>query len=159
MPFKYMMDFLRGKGSRLDRIEDRLRRIENCLSVSSAYEKRKSAPSEGVTEGPDLSGARIRKVGDGSYTGRRKLQKARTVYGPDGWCFTEEPETKWKLDVRDFGRDWVIEFDCPRCGKASSQGVKHRWVEYGEDHVVYHIRLDCPKCDWKNEDISIRAFE
>ncbi len=141
MPFKYMVDFLGGKKSRLDRIEERLCRIENSLHGQEARYTERSAvemPRRRVSTGP-------------------RAKKARTINRSDGWSFKRRSERG--LHTEDFGRDWVIEFDCPICGRTSTQGVKHKWTEHRLGHVVYHVEVSCNKCDWGPKEVDIRAFE
>ncbi len=150
MPFKYLMDVLRGRETRMDRIERRLSRIENALCRSM---------QGGRTRTEDRSSSEIGKVKVRRKPRKKRVSKrARTVHGPDGWHITEERD-EGKIHLKEFTNNWLIEFDCPGCGRTSSRGVEHLWTEFADDHTNYHIRLSCRKCGWESDEINIRGYK
>ncbi|MFP4116705.1 MAG: hypothetical protein ACLFTY_01655 [Candidatus Aenigmatarchaeota archaeon] len=154
MPFKYLMDVLRGRETRLDRIERRLSRIESTLCSS----QRAGGARTKDKRTSDIGKIKVRRKSEGDRSSSRRAQKARTVHGPDGWHITEESE-EGKIHLKEFTNNWLIEFDCPCCGRTSSKGVEHLWTEFAGDHTNYHIRLNCRHCGWESDEINIRGYK
>ncbi len=146
MPFKYLMDVLRCRETRLDRIERRLGRIEsNLCTCSSQHTSQRIRAHDG-----DRSSRPTRRPST------RTVRRARTVHGPDGWYIRERPG---EVRSKGFNNNWLIEFDCPRCGRASRKGVNHLWTEFEDDHVNYQVRLTCRYCGWKEDKVNIRGYK
>lgn len=139
MPFEYLAKILSPGGSRLDRIEDRMRNIENKIT-------KLSMTFHSGTEG------------EKKETERKKKKKARSVYTSEGWQIPKERTTKGGLMAREFGRDWIIEFECPNCGQISTEGVNHWDTKREDGHTKYGIYLDCKNCGWRSDLLNIRAF-
>jgi len=153
MPFKYLMDILRGNDTRLDRIEERLSSIECTLLRCSMPHEESQGREEIETSGTKR--INVRRPGR-PETRNRRIQRARTVYGPDGWHVSEQERG---LMSGEFGKDWIIEFDCPSCGRSCSGGVRHIWTEFERDHTNYIVRLRCRQCGWESGEVNIRGYK
>lgn len=139
MPFEYLAKALRGGGKpRLEQLEERLRRLENKLS------RRMVSPR-----------SKERGSGEKERSRTKRSAKARSVYTSDGWKI---PDSQNELRVKDFGRDWVIEFECPNCGAVSREGVNHWHTKRENGHTKYGVYLDCKSCGWRSDLLNIRAF-
>ncbi len=159
MPFKYMMDILRGRETRLDRIERRLGRIESVLSGCSVPRQTRTVQKREKREAPEVGKIKVRRPARKTGSGDRRIQRARTVHGPDGWHFKESDQKEIDLRFKEFTNNWLIEFDCPHCGKSSSRGVNHHWTEFEDDHTNYQVQLKCRKCGWESDIINIRGYK
>lgn len=158
MPFKYLMDILRGRETRLDRIEKRLGRIESTLSKNPPVQQTRPQKKEEEKRTSDIGKVKVRRKTKEPSKKPTGMQKARTVHGPDGWHLSEK-KAEGDLHFKEFTRNWIIEFDCPCCGKTSARGVKHLWTEFKDDHTKYQVRFSCPHCGWESDEINIRGYK
>lgn len=148
MPFKYLAKLIQESPSRVDRLEERMRRMENEVSKSMMAPMRDRI----VKRNTEVKG-----------TGER----AKSVNTPDGWRIPRKkrsaPENRRdvgdEMRLKEFGKDWVIEFECPRCGLVSQEGISHWNTRKVDGHTKYDIYLTCRNCGWVSDLLNIRAFE
>ncbi|MFB6216495.1 MAG: hypothetical protein ABEJ72_05955 [Candidatus Aenigmatarchaeota archaeon] len=138
MPLKYLARMLSGNGrSRVDTIEERLRRLENDITRMMARMdvNRKDKSKQGTKE--------------------NRSKKAGSVYTSEGW---QVPDSGNGLRTVDFGQEWMLEFECPNCGNVSHRGIDHSHTRRGKGHTRYGIRLNCGNCGWQSDTLNIRAL-
>ena len=152
MPFKYLVNFLGDKRLRRRLVKD----------GSSDHVPQSELPWEG-RDGRDYKKENRAKGPvrrDSSITKRR--DRARTIHSPKGWSFEaskRQGNSSNLLKTKKFASDWLLEFECPRCGETSSEGVNHWDVRRGGGHIKYEFYLDCKNCGWQSDPINIRAYE
>lgn len=148
MPFKYLAKLIQEEPTRVDRLEERMRRMENEISKSMMLPMRDRIVRRGTE---------VKRAGE----------RARSVNTSEGWRIPRRHEDRRvergkgedEIRLKEFGKDWVIEFECPRCGAVSQEGINHWNTRKMNGHTKYDLYLNCRNCGWVSDLLNIRAFE